>query len=121
MNPWLESGVSAIEEAAIITTIDVPVSFALGLYLGVHTLDVIGFLLLLESVAMMLVGGALELGGTASTRRLVSIIGSVFSRPGKFEWSAKEFKKTQVKGAVYTFTGLLFFAEALALAALTTG
>jgi len=120
VNPWLQSGVSAAQEAALITLIDFPVSFAIGVYLRAPTIDVVGFLLLLEAVAMMLVGGALEFGGTASARRLFSILERTFFHRGNFEWSAKEFKKTQVKGAVYTFTGILFFVEALALALLTT-
>ena len=72
-------------------------------------------LLLLESVAMMLVGGALEIGGTASTRRLFSIL-----TRNKFEWTAGEYRKTQAKGALYTITGVLFFVEALSLALFST-
>jgi len=120
MNPWLQSGVSALEEAALITLIDIPVSLAIGIYFGAPTINVVGFLLLLEAVAMMLVGGALEFGGTASAKRLFSLLERTFFHRGSFEWSAQDFKKTQVKGAVYTFTGIFFFVEALALALLTT-
>jgi hypothetical protein len=115
MNPWVEVTRSSAKESALITAIDVPASFLLGIALRIPTLDMFGLVLLLESVALMLVGGAMEIGGTASAKRIETI----FSRK-KFEWNAKEYKMTQARGAFYSIIGVIFFAEALALAFATS-
>lgn len=114
MNPWLETLISSLKEGALITLIDIPISFLLGFFLATPGLDVLGFVLLLESVALMLTGGAMEIGGTASAFRLYAIF-----RRKKFEWSSGEYKKVQARGAFYSLVGVLFFLESLALA-LTT-
>lgn len=116
MNPWVGVAVSAFKEGAILTAIDVPVSFVIGLVLDAPFTSVLGFLLLLESVALMLIGGATELGGTPSAKRIFSLL----SRK-EFDWSASEFKKVESRGAFYSIIGVMFFVEALALAFATIG
>ena len=115
MNPWLEILVSSLKEGVLITLIDVPVSLLIGVALSTPGLDVLGFLLLLESVALMLVGGAVEFGGTPSARRAFSLV-----RRKKFDWSADEYKKVQARGAFYSIVGVMFFVESLTLALVTT-
>lgn len=115
LNPWLEILVSSLKEGALITLIDVPVAFLLGLFFSASGLSVLGLILLLESVVLMLLGGAVEMGGTASVVRLSSIV-----MRKKFDWSPVEYKKVQARGAFYSLVGVMFFVESLALAVLTT-
>jgi UPF0716 family protein affecting phage T7 exclusion len=114
LNPWLEVLTSSLKEGALITLIDVPISFLAGWLLATPGLDVLGFILLLESVALMLIGGAVELGATPSAQRAVSII-----RRKTFEWSPGEYKKVQARGAFYSLIGVIFFLESMALAVAT--
>lgn len=115
MNPWLETLVSSLEEGVLLTLIDVPVSFVIGVLLATPGLNVLGFLLLLESVALMLIGGAVEFGGTPSAKRATSLI-----RRKKFDWDAGEYKRVQARGAFYSIIGVMFFLESLTLALVTT-
>ena len=94
MESWTEVSWSSAKEGALITAIDVAASFVAAAILHVVIFDVLGFVLLIEAVALMLVGGALDLGGAASTRRREAII-----RRRKFEWSAADFKKVEARGA----------------------
>ena len=75
----------------------------------------LGLVLLLESVALMLMGGAMEIGGTASATRLYTIL-----RRKRFDWNTGEYKKAQARGAFYSLIGVMFFLESLALALVTT-
>lgn len=115
MNPWLEVLLESVKEGVLLTAIDVPVSLVIGFLLGVPTLNILGFLLLIESVVLMLLGGSMELGGTASAQRAVSLV-----TRKKFSWSIVTYKKVQARGAFYTIIGVMFFLESLTLALVTT-
>ncbi|MDG7006950.1 MAG: hypothetical protein JRN06_01750 [Nitrososphaerota archaeon] len=115
MNPWLEILISSLEEGALITLIDIPVSLFIGVLLGTPGLGVLGFVLLLESVVLMLIGGAVEFGATPSAKRASALI-----RRKSFDWDAGEYKRIQARGAFYTLIGVMFFLESLTLALVTT-
>ncbi|MDA4124620.1 MAG: hypothetical protein OK438_04115 [Thaumarchaeota archaeon] len=83
--------------------------------LGADLLPAFGFVVLLESVALMLIGGAMDLSTTGSirivTRQFKMIFrGSVAEKPE--EQTAEERRKIGVSAATYAVTGVLLFVEA---------
>lgn len=114
VNVWAQAAVSSLQEAALVTLVDLVASFVAAYVIGMSVTSVLGLVLLLEAVALMLVGGAFDLGGAASTKRLFAIL-----TRKRFDWSPQEHKTAQSRGAVYTLIGVLLFVEALALALVT--
>ncbi len=102
---------SALKEATLISALNIPISGLLLLVLRFGFVETLGFVLLLEAVALMLVGGAMDLSGAASTK----LIQSIFSKR-KEEWKREEHSNLQKKAAVYSLTGVFLFAESLLLA-----
>ena len=109
---WLrEASIDSAKEVALISAINVPIAFVAAFVLKGGFIDTDGLILLLEATGLMLAGGAMELGGTASAQRIVSI----FDRRTK-DWSGEEHQRVQRKAAVYTISGLGLFAESLTFA-----
>ena len=113
MNWLAEASVSSAKEGLVINGINIPVAALAVFLIGFGFVDAIGLILLLEATALMLGGGAMELGATASTKRLVSIF-----QGRRMEWTGKDYRDAQKRGAVFTITGLLLFAESLLMAVL---
>ncbi len=111
---WLAGvSLSSVKEGALFNGINLPIAAVATYALGFKFFDAVGLILLLEATGLMIAGGAMEMGATASTRRLVSIF-----QGKKLEWSRRDYSAAQMRGAVFTLTGVLLFAESLLMAAL---
>jgi len=109
---WLvEASVSSLKEGIVFNGINLPIAAVATYLLGFKFLDAIGLILLLEATGLMLAGGAMEMGATASTKRLASIF-----QGKRMGWNRKDYSDAQKRGAIYTITGVLLFAEALVMA-----
>lgn len=111
---WLaDASLSSVKEGAIFNGINVPLAAIATFLLGFKFFDATGLILLLEATGLMIAGGAMEMGATASTRRLASIF-----QGKRMEWSRREHDDAQRRGAVFTITGVLLLAESLLMAVL---
>ena len=114
---WLKGAViGSAKETALISLLNVPISFVAALLLRTGFFDAEGFILLLEAAALMLVGGAIDLGASASGRRVMSLIERKES-----DWNKHEYQKHARRASVYTLAGLFLFGEALVLAVARLG
>ena len=117
MNPYLRQAGGAAKEAALISAVDLGVSAVLYLVLSIQLLDSFGFLVLIESAVLMLVGGALSFAGQPGVRTVVGL----FNRgsPGKKSTITKdELERNDLRAALYAIAGLLLFLEGVVLTTL---
>ena len=108
--------IGSAKETTLISLINVPISLIGALLLRTGFLDADGFILLLEAAALMLVGGAIDLGASASGRKVMSLIERKES-----DWNKLEYQNHTRRASVYTMAGLFLFAEALVLAVARLG
>ncbi|MDA4121112.1 MAG: hypothetical protein OK404_01740 [Thaumarchaeota archaeon] len=78
-------------------------------------LPAFGFAILIESVALMLVGGALDLSTATSTRatmnQLRKLLGNRIIENVELE-TAEQRRRVGISAATYAITGVLLFVEA---------
>ena len=109
---WLtEAVIRSAKETALISLINVPISLISSFLLRTGFSDADGFILLLEAAGLMHVGGAIDLGASASGRKVVTLIERKES-----DWNKHEYQKHTRRASVYTLAGLFLFGEALILA-----
>ena len=90
------------------------ISLAAFLVFRGDALSYFGFILLLLSVALMLMGGALDLSTTGSARQAVRQLKLVFrARVPELEeeFTPQQRRKVGTTAAAYAVTGVLLFAE----------
>lgn len=122
MNSYARAGASAFWEAALISALDVGISFAATLIVGFVFTDVLGTIFLAEGAVLLLVGGALGFAGQPGIRKVGQFMGVLgFVKSGKKEGSIDEraeVKEIDVRAAFYMLTGISLFVESLLLAVL---
>jgi hypothetical protein len=100
----------SLKESAVFAAVAVPVAYVLFLVIHIGVVDSFGFTLLVEACILMLIGGAMDITGTAAVRRFVSVISggkvSPFAGAGRNVAAA----------AVFTVTGVILFLASLAVA-----
>jgi predicted RND superfamily exporter protein len=111
MHRYLEASVSILTEALLFNLGAAAIGFVILLFFRVPMTNTFGFILLIESTGLMLVGGALGLAGQATAQRLSEVL---FRQKFKPDSAAK----TEFKAALYSLTGLLLFVEGGVMATL---
>jgi hypothetical protein len=101
----------SLKESVVFGAIALPVAYILVSAFRISYFDSVGFVLLLESCGLMLVGGAMDLVSSPGIRKVVSLL---------------EGKKLRLDGgaegrsgrgaAVYTLTGVILFLSSIAIA-----
>lgn len=112
---------SALWEAALISALDVGISFAATLIVGFVFTDVLGTIFLAEGACLLLVGGALGFAGQPGVRKIGQFMGVLgFVKSGKrgSKDERAEVKEIDVRAAFYMLTGISLFVESLLLAVL---
>ena len=104
MHKYLEVAVSSFKEAVIFNVAGVVVAFAVLILFHISLGDSFGFIILIMSTGLMLVGGALGLAGQATTRKLAEILTRKKVDP-------KTVEASDLKAALYALTGIMLFAE----------
>ncbi len=114
MNKYARTAISSLGEASLISAIDlVLAAVALALF-RTQILEAFGLILLVESSALMLMGGAVSFTGQEGVRRLASLMTRVELKPG-----ARDAENNEMKAALYALTGVILFVESSILATLT--
>jgi len=113
MGWYRKTVVSSVVESLIFSALAAVAAFAALEGLQISFFDAFGFILLILSSGLMLVGGAMSFA-TPGTARVVSLLTGK-----KADQTTQDFEKAQHKAALYALTGVILFAESLTLAALT--
>jgi uncharacterized membrane protein YdfJ with MMPL/SSD domain len=111
LNKYVRVAISSAEEAILISVINVIAGLIAILVFNLSIIATLGLILLVESAALMLVGGALGLGGQEGIRKLASTLTKV-----DFRISEKDLQRSEMKAAIYSLTGVLLFVESFVLA-----
>lgn len=101
--------VSCLKEAVLFNLAGVVVALAVLLLLKVPVYDSFGFIILIESTGLMLVGGALGVAGQATSRKLVEMLTRTKTKPESVALS-------DFKAGIYALTGVILFAEGAMMA-----
>ena len=107
-----KTAIASIRGAGLVTALDV-VAAALGS--AAFSADFpasLGLLMLLESAALMLIGGALSFSGQPGVRKLAALLART-----ELDSKRNELGDLDAKAAAYALVGVLLFVETLALAA----
>ena len=110
MHRYVEVAYSSAREAVVFNVIGVVVALATLLLFHVPVSDSFGFIILIESTGLMLLGGALGVAGQATARRVAEFLTRKKVDP-------KSVESSDLKGALYALTGILLFAEGAIMAA----
>ena len=102
--------VSSAREVVVFNVVGAAVAVGALLLLRVSMSDSFGFIILIESTGLMLVGGALGLASQATARKVTEFL-------TKRKVDPKEVQSSELKAALYALTGVLLFAEGAVLAA----
>jgi hypothetical protein len=98
----------------LITAVDVALAGAALESIKVGFVAALGVILLLESAALMLLGGALSFSGQPGVRKLTALLTGTQTLVTK-----ADLDDLDAKAAAYALIGVLLFVESLALAAAT--
>jgi hypothetical protein len=106
--------VASLKGAGLVTLVDFVLG-GLAVWTGVAGfVGVLGLALLIESAALMLVGGALSFSGQEGVRRLAALLSKTQTKATK-----AELQSIEARAGAYALMGVLLFAGSLALAAFT--
>ncbi len=100
---------SAFEEVLLFNLGGLGVAIGALLLFHVPLYDSFGFIILIESTGLMLVGGALGVAGQATTRKITEILTRGKVKP-------EVVRDSDFKAGLYALTGVLLFAEGGAMA-----
>jgi hypothetical protein len=113
MHWYRKVAVSSIVESLIFSAVSAAIALAGLAAWQVPFLDGYGFVLLIISSGLMLVGGALSFTTPGTARVITALSGR------KLNPSPEDFVNAQHKAALYATTGVILFIESLALAVVT--
>jgi len=114
LNKYSRTAISSLGEASLISAIDLVLALVALALFRTGVLAVFGLILLVESSALMLIGGAVSFTGQEGIRRLTSLLTRIELKP-----DARDAEKSEMKAALYALTGVILFVESTVLAALT--
>ncbi len=108
------TAVASVKVAAVITLVDLGLAGAVWAAAAVGFVAALGLVLLVESAALMLLGGALSFSGQEGVRRLVALVSKTETKVTR-----ADLQDLEAKAAAYALVGVLLFVESMALAAAT--
>jgi len=108
------TAIASIKGAALATTMDLVVAGVSTVVFATGFVAAFGLVLLLESAALMLIGGALSFSGQPGVRKLTQLLAGT-----KIEVAKSDIESLDAKAAAFALVGVLLFLESLALAAAT--
>jgi hypothetical protein len=111
LHRYLQTVSYSLQEALLFNLAGLVLALVLLVFFGVQLRDSFGFILLIESAGLMLVGGALGVAGQATTRKLSQLLTRSKDEPNSLASS-------DAKAALYALTGLMLFGEGAVMAAL---
>ncbi len=117
MNKYLEVFVSSFSESVVFAAICAAVALVGTFILGVSFPDGFGFVLLVVSAGLMLIGGALSFV-TPGKVRVFNMLNVNVLRKQKVNMTKEDYSRSENRAALYSLTGVLLFAYSLLLAVL---
>ena len=111
MHRYVQVAASSLKEAALFNVAGVIVALGVFLLFSVPLTDSFGFILLIESTGLMLVGGALGVAGQATARKLTEMLTRQKVDP-------KTVAASDLKAALYALTGVVLFVEGALMASI---
>jgi hypothetical protein len=108
------TAVKSLKGAGLITIVDLGLAGLAGSATALGLVGALGLVLLVESAALMLLGGALSFSGQAGVRKATALLTGI-----KTEVTKAELADLDAKAAAYALAGALLFVESLVLAAAT--
>lgn len=110
MHSYAQVALSSLKEALFFNLGAVIVALVVLLLFQVPVSNSFGFILLLESTGLMLIGGALGVAGQGTSRKLAELL-------TKRKLDAESASTTDLKAALYALTGMFLFVEGAVMAA----
>jgi hypothetical protein len=104
VNKYVDVAVSSVWEAIIFNVVGVIVALAVLILFHVSLGDSFGFIILILSTVLMLVGGALGVAGQATARKITEML-------TRRKIDPKTVETSDLKAALYALTGIILFAE----------
>jgi hypothetical protein len=109
-----KAAATTFKGVGIATAVDLGIAGLATAFVGAGFVAALGLILLLESAALMLLGGALSFSGQPSVRKMTALLTGTRTTVTKVD-----LDELDAKAAAYALMGVLLFAESLALAAAT--
>jgi hypothetical protein len=107
---YTELVVSSLRESALFAAGSAAVAVAGAFAIGIPFPDGLGFVLLVVSAGLMLVGGALSFVSPGNVRVIRALTNA------KIDPDVETYRKTREKAALYSVTGVFLLVYSLALA-----
>ncbi len=111
MKSYADVAVSSLREAVLFNAIGGAVALAALLLVQIPLNDSFGFIILIESCGLMLIGGAMGIAGQATTRKITEWI-------TRRKLNDQELLHSDLAAALYALTGGILFAEVSAMSLL---
>jgi hypothetical protein len=108
------TAIASVKGAVVVTTIDLVVAGLYSILVTTGIVAALGLILLVESAALMLLGGALSFSGQPGTRKLAGFLTGT-----KIVVTKSDLEGVDARAAAFALVGVLLFLESLTLAAAT--
>ena len=108
MQRYAGIALTSLQEALLFNAAGGAIALGALFFFRVPLSDSFGFIILIESTGLMLVGGALSLAGQATTRK----VAEMFTRQ---KVTDSEVSKSDLKAGLYALTGAMLFIEVFGL------
>ncbi len=109
-----KTAITSFKGVGLITAVDIGLAGVVQAAVGMGFMPALGLILLLESAALMLLGGALSFSGQPGVRRVTALLTGTQAAVKR-----ADLDDVDAKAAAYALVGVLLFVESLALAAAT--
>jgi len=108
---YLEVFASCLKEAALFNVVGAATAVGALVFFDISLFDSFGFIVLIESTGLMLVGGALGVSGGATARKVAEFL-------SRKKLDERSVQSSDAKATLYAVTGIILFAEGALMSAI---
>jgi hypothetical protein len=108
------TAVASLKGAVLVTVVDLGVAGIWSMMVAMGFIAALGLILLVESAALMLIGGALSFSGQPGVRRLAGLLTGT-----KLDVTKSDLESLDARAMAFALVGVLLFVEDFVLAAAT--
>ena len=110
----MATAVASVKGAVLVTVVDLGVAGLSSMLVATGFVAALGLILLVESAALMLIGGALSFSGQPGVRKLTGLLTGT-----KLDVTKSDLDALDARAMAFALVGVLLFLEDFALAAAT--